>query len=482
MDISDNNLTGEIPNALGNCLSLELLSLMGNSFQGFVPSSFSSLKRLQILDLSLNNLSGQIPLFFQNLSSSLQYLNLSFNNFEGAVPTEGVFGNVSAFSILGNKKLCGGISELQLPKCPPDKQKYFKKHQMPLYLKAVLGLILATIVLVTCVSVLLLMRRPKNETRSQEILHDHYDRVSFLDLHRATTGFSPTNLIGNGHFGSVFKGVIREGEKPVAVKIFNLIDYKASKSFMAECGTTKCSASKLDENFLSSNGGTLSDSLNQSQRIDIAVDIASALDYLHNQCETPIVHCDLKPSNILLDEDMVAHVSDFGLAKFLQRKNSNCSGQDTTSSLSLRGTIGYIPPEYGVGVEASTRGDVYSYGVILLEMFTGKRPTDEAFEDGQDLHHFCKTALHQQVTKIIDQEASYQQVVRVGMNHESHDRVQECISLPTCPNRLSSSSSSSSRFAGQGRKDRESAGEAVKLEPLEISSCEQNSVIWRVEK
>ncbi|KAK9081796.1 hypothetical protein Syun_031242 [Stephania yunnanensis] len=174
MDISDNNLTGEIPNALGNCLSLELLSLMGNSFQGFVPSSFSSLKGLQILDLSLNNLSGQIPLFFQNLSSSLQYLNLSFNNFEGAVPTEGVFGNVSSFSILGNKKLCGGISELQLPKCP-DKQKYFKKHQMPLYLKAVLGLILATIVLVTCVSVLLLMRRPKNETRSQEILHDHYD-------------------------------------------------------------------------------------------------------------------------------------------------------------------------------------------------------------------------------------------------------------------------------------------------------------------
>ncbi|KAK9124840.1 hypothetical protein Scep_013686 [Stephania cephalantha] len=423
MDISDNNLTGEIPNALGNCLSLELLSLMGNSFQGFVPSSFSSLKGLQILDLSLNNLSGQIPLFFQNLSSSLQYLNLSFNNFEGAVPTEGVFGNVSAFSILGNKKLCGGISELQLPKCP-DKQKYFKKHQMPLYLKAVLGLILATIVLVTCVSVLLLMRRPKNETRSQEILHDHYDRVSFLDLHRATNGFSPTNLIGNGHFGSVFKGVIREGEKPVAVKVFNLIDHKASKSFMAECEAlrnvrhrnlmkivTACATVDFQGSdfkaiifkfmpngslegwlhpVLSSNGGTLSDSLNLSQRIDIAVDIASALDYLHNQCETPIVHCDLKPSNILLDEDMVAHVSDFWLAKFLQRTNSNCSGQDTTSSLSLRGTIGYIPPEYGVGVEASTRGDVYSYGVILLEMFTGKRPTDEAFEDGQDLHHFCK--------------------------------------------------------------------------------------------
>ncbi|KAK9081793.1 hypothetical protein Syun_031239 [Stephania yunnanensis] len=192
MDIFDNNLTREIPNALGNCLSLELLSLMGNSFQGFVPSSFSSLKGLQILDLSLNNLSGQIPLFFQNLSSSLQYLNLSFNNFEGAVPTEGVFGNVSAFSILGNKKPCGGISELQLPKCPKMRPDH-KKSCM----------ITAT--------------------------------VSFLDLHRATNGFSPTNLIGTGHFGSVFKAIIREGTEPVAVKVLNMIDHKASKSFMEEC-------------------------------------------------------------------------------------------------------------------------------------------------------------------------------------------------------------------------------------------------------
>ncbi|KAK9081947.1 hypothetical protein Syun_030929 [Stephania yunnanensis] len=111
---------------------------------------------------------------------------------------------------------------------------------------------------------------------------------------------------------------------------------------------------------------------------------------------------DLKPSNILLDEDMVAHVGDFGLAKFLQGKNKNSSSTNNTSSFSPRGTIGYIPPEYGVGVKPSTQGDMHSYGVLLLEMFTGKRPTDEEFEDGLYLHQFCKIALHKGVMKIID--------------------------------------------------------------------------------
>ncbi|KAK9081975.1 hypothetical protein Syun_030957 [Stephania yunnanensis] len=125
MDVSNNYLEGEIPNTLGKCLSLERLSLMGNSFRGSIPPSFSSLQGLTFLDLSQNNFSGEIPMFLQNLSSSLQYLNLSFNNFEGAMPTQGIFQNASAFSILGNNKLCGGISELQLPACPIIKQKRF---------------------------------------------------------------------------------------------------------------------------------------------------------------------------------------------------------------------------------------------------------------------------------------------------------------------------------------------------------------------
>ncbi|KAK9081790.1 hypothetical protein Syun_031236 [Stephania yunnanensis] len=323
MDVSNNYLEGEIPNTLGKCLSLQRLSLMGNSFRGSIPPSFSSLQGLTFLDPSQNNFSGQIPMFLQNLSSSWRYLNLSFNNFEGAMPTQGIFQNASAFSILGNNKLCGGISELQLPACPIIKQKRFGKHQISLGLKVAIGVIVSTTMLAALLSVLCwVMRRTKSGTDETQktSLYDHYERVSFLDLHRATDGFSPANSIGTGHFGSVFKAIIREGTEPVAVKVLNMIDHKASKSFMAECEAlrnvrhrnlmkilTACSTVDFQGNDFKAlifkfmpNGSLekwlhpvrtdderyLTENLSLSRRLNIAIDVASALDYLHNQCET----------------------------------------------------------------------------------------------------------------------------------------------------------------------------------------------------
>ncbi|KAI5325555.1 hypothetical protein L3X38_034629 [Prunus dulcis] len=106
------------------------------------------------------------------------------------------------------------------------------------------------------------------------------------------------------------------------------------------------------------------------QRLNIAIDVASALDYLHHRCETTIIHCDLKPSNVLLGEDM--------------------------------DSFGYIPPEYGMGGQVSILGDIYSFGILLLEMFTGKRPTDDMFTEGLSIHQFAAMAMPDHAMDIID--------------------------------------------------------------------------------
>ncbi|GMP23345.1 hypothetical protein CsSME_00000976 [Camellia sinensis var. sinensis] len=129
--------------------------------------------------------------------------------------------------------------------------------------------------------------------------------------------------------------------------------------------------------------------LNILHRIIISIDVACALNYLHHQCPTPIIHCDLKPSNILLDHDMVASVGDFDLAIFCTK----LTVINQSSSISIRGTIGYAAPEFDLRSEMSTDGDVYSYGILLLEMTTGKRPTDSIFEEGLNLHTFSRMAL-----------------------------------------------------------------------------------------
>ncbi|XP_023887735.1 probable LRR receptor-like serine/threonine-protein kinase At3g47570 [Quercus suber] len=427
MDISNNNLSGEIPTSIGNCLILEHLELQGNSFHGAIPSSMASLKGLRHLDVSQNNLSGPIPEGLEKLPF-LENLNLSFNNFEGEVPIEGVFKNVSVVSLVGNTRLCGGIPKLQLPKCPVNVMKPRKSIGFKL------AIVIISIVQIFLLfsSILVWMKKSKKKSPSTVSTIDLCPNVSYKELYQATSGFSPSNLIGSGSFGYVYKGLIHPEERPIAVKVLNLQQKGASKSFMVECNVlrnirhknlvkilTCCSSMDYSGNqfkalvFEFMTNGSLDfwlhqglDIENQSrnlsllQRLNVAIDVASAIDYLHNHSMQPIVHSDLKPSNVLLDNDMVAHVSDFGLARLLPITNDSSGKQ--TSTIGIKGSIGYVAPEYGMGGEASIEADVYSYGILLLEMFLGKRPTNDMFKDGLNLHNFAKMALPEKLVQIVD--------------------------------------------------------------------------------
>ncbi|XP_057508214.1 putative receptor-like protein kinase At3g47110 isoform X2 [Actinidia eriantha] len=431
LDVSGNLLSGEIPSTLGSCVVLETLRMGSNFFQGHIPSSLGFLRGITELDLSNNNLSGEIPEYLEGFDS-LQELNLSFNNFEGAIPTKGVFSNSSRVSVVGNSKLCGGIAELQLPECNYEGDKKTRSNStFTLAISIPLGFL--GLGLVVCALYICWFRKTTKDNSSADWENSLF-RVTYQSLLQATNGFSSSNLIGAGSFGSVYKGVL-DG-RIVAVKVLNLLRQGASKSFISECEAlrnirhrnlvkvlTACSSVDYQGNDFKALvyefmvNGSLEEwlhpnpnedvsneefrKLNLLPRINITIDVACALNYLHNHGQTPIVHCDLRPSNILLDKEMTAHVGDFGLAKFLPDAAYDSSTNET-GSIGITGSIGYTAPEYGMGSVVSTYGDVYSFGILLLEMFTGKRPTDEMFKDGLSIHGFVKKALSGDVSNIAD--------------------------------------------------------------------------------
>ncbi|GJN02907.1 hypothetical protein PR202_ga20299 [Eleusine coracana subsp. coracana] len=328
LDLSGNRLTGEIPASLGNCQILQYCVMKGNIFQGKIPDSIGQLRGLLGLDLSRNNLSGPIPDFLGTMRV-LEQLDLSYNNFVGEGPEHGIFLNGSAFSVEGNIHLCGGIPQLKLPPCSINGSTSSGKrsHKLVRIIISIASTILGIAFLLSLFVLYHRKRKLGKEEHALPLISDHHVRVSYGNLVNATNCFSSENLIGIGSFGSVYKGtMMSQGrEVIVAVKVLNLQQRGASQSFIAECETLRCARHRNLVKILtvccSLDSGIRG--LDLAQRIDIAIDVASALEYLHHFKPIPIVHCDLKPSNILLDNDMVAHVGDFGLARFMHEDQSS---------------------------------------------------------------------------------------------------------------------------------------------------------------
>ncbi|KAL8513147.1 hypothetical protein ACS0TY_019363 [Phlomoides rotata] len=434
IDLSMNNLSQSIPNTIGNLQSLVYLSLAHNRLEGSIPVFVGSMISLVALDLSNNDLSGSIPKSLEELQQ-LDYLNVSFNSLSGDIPSGGPFRNFTMESFKGNDALCGSSSLRGIPIChiASRHKSTRKKVEFSLFILAgVIALITIVTLIFICVRC---KRKDKTINGSVELASDVPQRISYYEILRVTEHFNESNLLGTGSYGSVYRGILGDG-KVIAVKVFNQHSEAAFHSFDVECevlrnirhrNLTKVLSSCSNEEFKAIVLEYMPNAnlekwlyshnyfLDMNQRLDIMIDVAYALEYLHHGYSTPIVHCDLKPSNVLLDDEMVAHVSDFGISKLLGEEQSTV----LTNTLA---TLGYIAPEYGLEGLVSTRCDVYSYGVMLMETFTRKRPNDDIFGEDLSLTSWVECLLPQAPDQVVDPN------LFITLDDEHGNKILQCVS------------------------------------------------------
>ncbi|KAJ4794281.1 Serine/threonine-protein kinase [Rhynchospora pubera] len=227
---------------------------------------------------------------------------------------------------------------------------------------------------------------------------NHFRRYTYKELMKATKNFN--DELGRGGSGVVYKGIV-DDERLVAVKKLNDVT-QGEEEFQAElsvisrinhmnlvrvCGFCSEGPHRILISEYVKNGSldkilfeerqNSNNVLGWYERYKIAAGIAKGLAYLHHECLEWVLHCDVKPENILLDADLEPKIADFGLAKLLHR-----GGPDPQMSR-IRGTRGYIAPEWAFNLPITAKADVYSYGVVLLELVMGMRVSDMATEENE---------------------------------------------------------------------------------------------------
>ncbi|KAL3725027.1 hypothetical protein ACJRO7_030096 [Eucalyptus globulus] len=406
LNLSNNEIRASIPSEIGNLQFLSNLDLSHNFLAGKIPGSIGKLTILEVLNLSQNRLSGFIPKSFDNMLG-LVSVNISHNDLEGPIPNIKAFRDAPYSAVASNKAgLCGIVAGLK--KC--SERTYSEKgnkFMVPIILTLVSFIILTSLIVGMILLACQRDKRAEQDSLEAQVRGDDfaiwgYDgKMVYKNIIKATEGFDSKYCVGGGGYGVVYKAKL-SANQAFAVKkihephdeILGLTSLEQEVAALANirhhnivklygyCFHPRHSFLVYEFMERGSLRGALSDDemameFDWARRASTIKGVADALCYMHHDCSPPWIHRDITSNNVLLDGDYEAHVSDFGTARLLKPDSSNWT--------SLVGTLGYIAPELAYSVAVTEKCDVYSFGVITLEVIMGRHPGDLVSSSRQSL-------------------------------------------------------------------------------------------------
>ncbi|XP_042490178.1 probably inactive leucine-rich repeat receptor-like protein kinase At3g28040 [Macadamia integrifolia] len=454
LQLDGNSLSGPIPEEIGNCSSLTLLSLSHNHLNGSIPKEISKLDKLTILKLELNKLSGEIPMELGRLNNLLA-VNISYNRLEGRLPMGAIFQNLDQSALQGNLGICSpllkGPCKMNSPKplvlnpfannipmnsnntVPGPSNSARIRDSRFLRFPTIIAMAAAISIVIGVIVVSLLNASARRNLSFVDTALESMCSSSQRSGSSATVRFTlfgtrssgewvnnPESLvnkaceIGNGVFGTVYKASLGEG-RIVAIKklttsniiqspddfdrevrilgnarhpnLITLKGYYCSPQYqllMSDYAPSGSLQSILHERSPSS------PPISWANRFKIALGTAKGLAYLHHSFNPPIIHYNIKPSNILLDENYNPKISDFGLARLLTKLDKHVINSRFQSAL------GYVAPELACqSLRVDEKCDIYGYGVMILELVTGRRPVEYGEDDVVILSDHVRVLLEQ---------------------------------------------------------------------------------------